>query len=48
VGEWNCLYDKAMKKTTLCVKVEFDYFMRQMGPVSRAYFPKSPDGMKGL
>jgi hypothetical protein len=49
VSEWNCLYDKAMKKEpyhvkkwnliTLCAKWE---------PVSRPHFPKSPDGMKGL
>jgi hypothetical protein len=40
VGEWNCLYDKAMKKTILCGKVEFDYFMRQMRTRFARPFPK--------
>jgi hypothetical protein len=40
VCEWNCLYDKAMKKTISCEKVEFDYFMRQIGTRFARPFPK--------
>jgi hypothetical protein len=40
VSEWNCLYDKVMKKTILSEKVGFDYFMRQMGTGFAPPFPK--------
>jgi hypothetical protein len=48
VGEWNRLYDKAMKKPYYVEKWNLITLYAKWEPVSRAHFPKSPDNMNEL